>query len=145
MYVIIDGDREFGARRRIVILLLSLALVSPSLARTITVDDDGPAGFNSIQAAIDDANDNDTIAVAAGTYWENIRISGKHNFTLEGAGADVTTIDAGEYGSVVRFVGGSGKISGFTLTNSGNTSWNEVGVFISGSIVIVENNIITNT
>jgi len=36
--------------------------------RIITVDDDGPADFNNIQAAIDDANDGDTVLVADGTY-----------------------------------------------------------------------------
>jgi hypothetical protein len=38
-------------------------------ARIITVDDDGPADFNTIQAAIDDSNDADTVLVADGTYW----------------------------------------------------------------------------
>ena len=37
-------------------------------AVTFTVDDDGPADFNNIQAAIDDANDGDEIVVADGTY-----------------------------------------------------------------------------
>jgi hypothetical protein len=137
-----------GFGRRTLFLLISAGLlfggISSSFGRIITVDNDGPADFSSIQGAIDDANDNDTIDVAEGTYCENIRIYGKHNFTLEGAGADVTTIDAGEYGYAVLFGGGSGRISGFTLTNSGNTSWDEAGIHISGGIVIVENNIITN-
>ena len=37
-------------------------------ARIITVDDDGPADFNNIQAAINDANDYDTIIVVDGIY-----------------------------------------------------------------------------
>ena len=36
--------------------------------RIIYVDDDGPADFNNIQGAIDDANDGDTIIVADGIY-----------------------------------------------------------------------------
>jgi len=40
----------------------------PATGRTIYVDDDGPADFNNIQAAIDDANDGDTVLVADGTY-----------------------------------------------------------------------------
>ena len=40
----------------------------PCVARIITVDDDGPADFSTIQAAIDDANDGDTVLVVDGTY-----------------------------------------------------------------------------
>ncbi len=36
--------------------------------KVIYVDNDGPADFNNIQAAIDDANDGDTILVADGIY-----------------------------------------------------------------------------
>jgi len=38
------------------------------VAREIYVNDDGPADFNNIQAAINDANDGDEIVVADGTY-----------------------------------------------------------------------------
>jgi len=51
----------------ILVFLLSTTF-SSSEARTIYVDDDGPADFNTIQAAINDANDGDTIIVADGTY-----------------------------------------------------------------------------
>jgi hypothetical protein len=37
-------------------------------ARTITVDDDSPADFNNIQAAIEDANDGDEVVVEDGNY-----------------------------------------------------------------------------
>jgi predicted outer membrane repeat protein len=36
--------------------------------RTITVDDDGPADFNTIQAAIDDSNDGDIVEIQPGIY-----------------------------------------------------------------------------
>ena len=52
-------------------LLLSsicLFLTLPCAARIITVDDDGPADFNNIQAAINDANDGDTIIISDGIY-----------------------------------------------------------------------------
>ena len=50
------------------ILLLLLTAISPAVAKIIYVDDDGPADFDNIQAAIDDAQDGDTIIVNLGTY-----------------------------------------------------------------------------
>jgi len=68
-------------------ILLILAAI-PCRARTITVDDDAPADFNNIQAAIDDANDGDTIIVADGSYTgdgnRDIDFKGKA-ITLESA------------------------------------------------------------
>ncbi|MHC4740386.1 MAG: hypothetical protein ACYS8Z_00585, partial [Planctomycetota bacterium] len=50
------------------VLLLALSLITTANARIITVDDDAPADFNNIQAAIDDANDGDTVEIQPGTY-----------------------------------------------------------------------------
>jgi len=52
--------------------------------RTIYVDDDGPADFNNIQAAIDDSNDGDTILVADGRY------TGEGNRDIEFRGKAIT-------------------------------------------------------
>ncbi len=49
-------------------LLLLLCFVSTAGARIITVDDDAPADFNNIQAAIDDANNGDTVEIQPGRY-----------------------------------------------------------------------------
>ncbi len=50
------------------IALLLLCFVSTAGARTITVDNDAPADFNNIQAAIDDANNGDTVEIQPGRY-----------------------------------------------------------------------------
>jgi len=50
------------------IALLLLCFVSTTGARIITVDNDAPADSNNIQAAIDDANDGDTVEIQPGTY-----------------------------------------------------------------------------
>ena len=53
----------------LVIAILVLGTVcTTAVGRTIYVDDDGPADFNNIQAAIDDANDGDVIEVQPGRY-----------------------------------------------------------------------------
>ena len=43
-------------------------LSCPCIARTITVADDGPADFDTIQAAVDYSVDGDEIVVADGRY-----------------------------------------------------------------------------
>jgi outer membrane protein assembly factor BamB len=45
-----------------------LFVINPCLAEIIIVDDEGPADFNNIQAAIDDSNDGDIIYVFPGVY-----------------------------------------------------------------------------
>jgi hypothetical protein len=50
------------------LFLLAIAFCPVATGKTIHVDDDGPADFSTIQAAIDDANNSDTVLVAPGTY-----------------------------------------------------------------------------
>ncbi|MBM3477351.1 MAG: hypothetical protein FJX75_29125, partial [Armatimonadetes bacterium] len=75
-----------------VLAVAFLLAAPPLLAAVITVDDDGPADFSTIQAAMDAAADGDTIQVAAGTYREIPRVSGK-SLTLIGDGPATTIID----------------------------------------------------
>ncbi len=49
-------------------LILLVVTCTVFAGRVITVDDDGPADFDTIQAAIDDANDSDIVIVQPGTY-----------------------------------------------------------------------------
>jgi len=69
--------------RTLFFVLGCVILAIPCDATTITVDDDGPADFNSIQPAIDSASDGDTIIVQPGLYAESIHFLGK-NITLTG-------------------------------------------------------------
>ncbi|MDH4239747.1 MAG: hypothetical protein OEW48_09305 [Phycisphaerae bacterium] len=64
--------------------ILGLCTASLQASRIITVDDDGPADFNNIQAAIDDANNGDTIIVADGTY------TGVGNRDIDFLGKEIT-------------------------------------------------------
>jgi len=54
--------------KKLILFYVCLFLAVPCQARIITIDDDGHADFNNIQAAIDDANDGDTVLVADGIY-----------------------------------------------------------------------------
>jgi predicted outer membrane repeat protein len=109
------------------ILLLGIGSTSAS-GKTIYVDDDVPADFNNIQAAIDDANDGDTVLVADGTYTgpgnRDIDFHGKAITVCSENGPTNCIIDCN--GSAIEphrgliFQSGEGAnsvIQGFTVTS----------------------------
>ncbi|MBM2838271.1 MAG: Cytochrome c protein [Deltaproteobacteria bacterium] len=89
-----------------------VSLLEASGSKTLKV----PSEYKTIQAAIYTASSGDTIQVAAGKYTENIVL--REGVILQGAGADVTTIDGGGKGNVVEGATGA-VLEGFTVTNSG--------------------------
>jgi len=56
------------------IIVVIPTVLSDESAKTIYVNDDGTVAFISIQDAIDNASDGDTIFVYNGTYYEHITI-----------------------------------------------------------------------
>jgi len=100
----------------------------PAPPRVITVDDDGPADFNNIQAAIDDSNDGDTVLVANGTYTghgnRDIDFHGKAITVKSENGPETCIIDCNGTEATphrgAHFHSGedaNSAIIGFTITN----------------------------
>jgi len=127
------------------IFLLLLTAPAITTARTIYVDDDNPADFNNIQAAINNTNNGDTIIVADGTYYENINFKGK-NIVLRSTNPNdpnivaTTIIDGFQSGSVVTFENcedANCVLNGFTITN-GNAS-NGGGIYCRGGSPTITN------
>jgi len=141
-------------RRGVLILLvvISVTYVSNGV-ETIHVDDDGPADFNNIQAAIDDANNGDIVIVAEGIYTGN----GNYNIDYKGKTITVrstdpndpnvvanTIIDPNKAGRGFIFENGEDAncvVSGLTIRN-GNTSDNGGGVFCENSSPQIKNSVI---
>ena len=84
---------------------------------TYIVDINNNGNFTSIQAAVDNASDRDTIYVWAGTYYENIIIN--KSLTIIGNNSLNTTINGGEKGDVVNITANWVNITGFNINNSG--------------------------
>ena len=122
-------------RHRGLVTLLSIMSVPSLHAATITVDDDGPADFTSIQAGID-ATDNgvaDEVVVSPGTYFEGINFNGKRLIlrSLSGDPSDTIIDGTGQF-HVVQCVSGEESntvLSGFTITggNANGTGDNSRG------------------
>ncbi|HUS73026.1 MAG TPA: right-handed parallel beta-helix repeat-containing protein [Sedimentisphaerales bacterium] len=118
--------------KKLIFFFACLFLAIPCQARIITVDDNESADFNNIQAAINDANDGDTISVVDGTYTgqgnRDINFLGKAITVRSQNGPETCIIDCN--GSEAQphqgfyFHNGEGAnsvLDGFTITN-GNMS-----------------------
>lgn len=99
-------------------LLITLLMFGGSVAaKEITVDDDGDADFVSIQAAIDTANDGDTVLVYPGTYSENVDVNKELTIIAASENSDDTIVrsdNPNDY--VLHVIANNVTISGFTVT-----------------------------
>ena len=103
--------------------------------------------FASIQHAIDQSANGDTILVQPGTYLENINYNGKkivmgslYLTTSDKSHISSTIIDGNQNGSVVTFESGEDEtvvLSGFTITNGSGTDIESNNVFRGGGILIM--------
>lgn len=98
--------------------------------------------YTSIQTAIDDSLDGDTLIVCPGAYNENIKFDNK-NITLSSIDPEdhdivvTTVIDGDEDGSVVSFINGSeSALQGFTIICGTGTM---VGGYAAGGGVYIDN------
>ncbi len=104
---------------------------------------DVPSEYSTIQAAIDDTdNDNiTTVLVDDGTYMENINFGGRAITVKSVNGSSLTAIDGGSNGSVAIFNSGetsSSVLDGFTIQNGGGVMWGG-GIFIDNSSPLIRN------
>jgi parallel beta-helix repeat protein len=85
-----------------------------------------PDDFSTIQEAINNAVDGDTIFVKAGTYYEHVFVN--KSISLQGEDVSTTIIDGNESGNVVYIVRNDVNITGFTIRNSGQASAWSAGI-----------------
>lgn len=93
---------------------------------TLYVGGFGSGNYSSIQAAIDAANNGDTVYVYSGTYNENVVVS--TSITLMGQDRNTTIIDVKGYHKVVDVTADYVTFTGFTVKNSGNAGITPNGV-----------------
>ena len=137
---------------RILLLILVVILPCIVLATTITVKQDGTGDYTLIQAAIEAANNGDTVLVHPGTYVENINYIGKSISvcSLEAIAGDSTyisrtIIDGNRNGPCVAFLNAeqNASLRGFTLTNG--TGYFTYDVDTMGGGVLISNTYMTGS
>jgi parallel beta-helix repeat protein len=135
----------------VVFLLLSGFTLSPvssldivkstSSGNTLYVGGTGDGNYTSIQDAIDDATDGDTVFVYSGVYPENLVVN--KSITLEGENKISTIIYGNNGGDVIHISIDSVQISSFTIRNSGDL-FGGAGIDATSHSSLISNIIITN-
>ncbi len=98
-------------------MLLLLSVLTGAATNRLSiliVDDDGPADFSTIQAAVDAAQPGDTVLVKPGTYQESVLIENKTDLTVRGTHRDsvrVLRIDQQSGQVMIVFVSNSERIT----------------------------------
>lgn len=105
---------------------------------TITVPDD----YQTIQEAINNANNGDAVFVKNGTYYEHIVVN--KSIALFGENRSNTTIDANGANDAVLLNANNILISNFTIKNSHIDGRLGIRVYPGVQNVTIHNNIVTN-
>lgn len=133
-----------AAGRRLVAAALAGAIVTAAQAAQWVVDDDGPADFRTLRAAVvaPYVLSGDSILVKPGRYLGAVYLASKDLDIRSEAGALVTILDGAAEGSVLSLENRSAatRIEGFTIT--GGVSDNGGGIWIFGGAPVITRNII---
>jgi pectin methylesterase-like acyl-CoA thioesterase len=104
-----------------------------------------PADQRTIQAAIDAAQNGDTVLVAPGTYYENLQIQNKSITVRSDKGAAQTILDGGKKNVVANISAGIGfniTLDGFTIQNGATSLSPSNGGVVAYGFANIQNNVI---
>jgi parallel beta-helix repeat protein len=106
-----------------------------------TVDDDGPADFRTIEEAVLQADEGDTVYVKKGTYYGEISVYKSLNLIGEDRAKTIidanSTPQAGTQGIYVHHGAKQVVIRGFTVKNG------DIGILLANDLTMLSHNILT--
>lgn len=118
------GVAEVKVSLLLLTVLLSIFLLAYSTRQaqlepfTWTVDDNGPADFQTIQEAINAAQQGDFITVGSGIYREHVTVN--KSVSVAGEDRSTTIIDGDGTATVVNVTANNVMLEGFTIRNGRN-------------------------
>jgi parallel beta-helix repeat protein len=100
-----------------------------------------PDDYSTIQEAVNNADEGDTIFVSNGIYYEHVVVN--KTVSLVGEDVSATIVDGDNTGTVVYIVSDYVNVTGFTVQRSGNVQLdagiclnNSAGCVVSGNLLI---------
>ena len=121
------------------LLFLFLFTIQSTSAENIYVDNAGGADYTTIQEAINNANESDTIYVYSGTYNENLIIN--KSIVLSNTGSGVVKV-IGSSDHTTKIMANNIEIKGLTIENDGESFFCIYISQVTGCII--QDNIIKN-
>jgi nitrous oxidase accessory protein len=103
---------------------------------------EGKGEYLTINQAIENASENDTILIPDGTYSEILSLNISF-LNVIGNDPEKTIIIGNNSGDVIHISAGNITISGIQIRNSGNGAY-DAGIYVHASHVNINNTIITN-
>lgn len=130
------------AGRVSIVVLAALVATGTALGVTLTVDDDGPADFVSIQAGINAAANGDEVVVRPGLYRETLNFLGKA-ITVRSEQGPANTVVYLEGETRIVLLNGNSTLRGFTIR--GGSQRIGGGIYVTdGAQAVIEGNVIEN-
>jgi nitrous oxidase accessory protein NosD len=113
-----------------------------SFVNTLYVGGNGTGNYSSIQEAIDDSNNGDTVYVYddSSPYYENLIVD--KSITLKGENKETTVINGSDSENVVNISADNVILSGFTILNHGNHSFTTSILYVQSNYTVISGNII---
>ena len=140
--------REYFPRLVVFLFLLEVFTLASNIclvrteSATIVVPDD----FLTIQEAINNAADGDTVFVKAGTYYEHVVVN--KTVSLVGEDSSTTIVDGNGTGHVIDIISDNVNITGFTVQRGGSIALPDLnaGICLNSTrgCDISSNNIVDN-
>jgi len=121
---------------------LAFLLVSATITATTYIVSE-KSNANSVQSAINKAQEGDRIIVKSGTYSERLNITKKLIIRGVDTGEGLPVINANEKNSVITLFVDGIRLEGFLVVNSGN-SWEDAGIKVFSNNNLIRGNVLNN-
>jgi len=116
------------------LMIMPTVIGDPDTGTIFYVGGSGPGNYTSIQDAVDNATNGDTVFVYNGTYYENIVVN--TSISLIGENKETTIIEGGESGAAVTIRSNDTILSYFTIKNCSSYQYTNVLIINSENCAI---------